>query len=338
MADRTEIISKFLNGELSGSKLADFKSQLASDRKLFEEYLLQKDLCELMTFVFTDEVVDKELKNPDLNCEIDDMISEWEKNKNSKEYIETRLMLNKLMNEYTKKREEEEFELMDLELENKDIDDEIEQMINFSNDNKTNEIKYKIQKAFEDYDKELQSKSGIPPIEIKQRKNLKLTCLSIAAISLLLITLGLMFFNIGETKTNDEIISQYYSTPYSTFKVRNVDSLETNLTSALDYYDKLEFNKSAELLQLLISENKNDTTAYFYLAMSYFELKKYEFAEKYLLQLQEMYNPENMNISWYLGFCYLAQNKNKNAINEFKKLQKSDSFGIRVKEILKAID
>jgi len=144
---------------------------------------------------------------------------------------------------------------------------------------------------------------------------------------LILVFIAINFFLIKISP--DKIYKKFYETFPPTFTLRSINNVESSiLKNAINEYSKNNFEKSAILFEQLLKTNKQSPALNFYAAISNMEIKKFEKAEKYFI---EVINNKNTSIfkeesMWYLSLCYIAQNNINKAKPLLKEIIKNNGY------------
>ena len=99
------------------------------------------------------------------------------------------------------------------------------------------------------------------------------------------------------------------------------------LDLAMEKFNNKEYESALNLLQEVISIDKNNTVGHFYSGASLQELGKFTNAIKeYQVVVNEKDNLFIEQAQWYIGLCYLQTKEDKKAIKQFKKIAESQGF------------
>ncbi len=99
---------------------------------------------------------------------------------------------------------------------------------------------------------------------------------------------------------------------------------ETDFSKAMSYFNKREYKKAIPFFKKAIENNENPCDAYFYLGLSYINLKKYKNAynisSDFISLCNERLdkNPEDFKAHYYLGYIYELRSFVP-GINEYEK-------------------
>ena len=147
---------------------------------------------------------------------------------------------------------------------------------------------------------------------------------SYAAAACLLIFIVYALFHFtghGKHENNKKLFTVYFepypNIVYPTTRFDN-DSV-TKVQKAFAEYDQRNYPKAITLFKALPGFNKDQTIS-FYLAISYLSIHDGKNAEQLLLQLLNKNQAINDKVQWYLGLCYLENNKIGLATEQFRNL------------------
>ncbi|MFC2096619.1 hypothetical protein ACFLQ3_02860 [Bacteroidota bacterium] len=134
---------------------------------------------------------------------------------------------------------------------------------------------------------------------------------AIAAIIILLITIGSFYFYPFNRNSDRDIFQSYYAPYPAIMSFRSpVDQneLEKILYNAFNYYDDEEFGKASESFQLVLNMDSSNYMSQFYLSICEIEKENLIEAEEYLIDL--IHKKEHIfweQSHWYLALIYLKQ-------------------------------
>jgi tetratricopeptide (TPR) repeat protein len=151
----------------------------------------------------------------------------------------------------------------------------------------------------------------------------------IAAACLFLFIMGsLYFFPKSGQKNNGKELFESSFEPYPNIAHPAMRFKDDNLTmvqKAFAEYDRKNYIKAIELFKKAPDFEK-DPTIVFYLAISYISINDSEKAERNLLSLLDKHPSINDQVKWYLGICYLKENKTSLAVKYFKDLSETQNY------------
>jgi tetratricopeptide (TPR) repeat protein len=174
---------------------------------------------------------------------------------------------------------------------------------------------------------------------VEKEKQIRINWRQIAAavVTLMLIVTTLIF-NFSRS-ANVRIYDSYYK-QYKGDMVGSRSSGSVNpMINAVQLYDKGEFNAAISMFGKILSRDATNTTAHFFMGISYMELHNYLNAIKNL-----SYVIDNKDIAftshakWYLALCYLETGQNsKSAAVLSTLIDTNNVYKIKAQDLLKKI-
>jgi tetratricopeptide (TPR) repeat protein len=161
--------------------------------------------------------------------------------------------------------------------------------------------------------------------------------LAAASISVAIVSSALSLLMFKGTVSKPEIFRDYYQRAKPFMIQRSVSQLETDYFSqAMKFYNERKYDKSAEILLA----NQLNAASKFYAAISLMELGDYKKAEPILSAVAA--DDTNLFVDqaeWYLGLCFLMNDKFDLAIKQFEKIASTQNYyNDKAAEIIKKID
>ena len=151
---------------------------------------------------------------------------------------------------------------------------------------------------------------------------------SVAAVAVILIVISCFYLFSNKNVSGTEIFNSYYSTyPTITSFRSSVDITvqEQLLNEAFSSYDDGKYSIASDYFNQILTDDKSNTMAQFYLALCEIELENFDKSEKLLNELILKNNHIFWEQAhWYLALVYLKQNDTGNAKSIFKIIIKED--------------
>ncbi len=333
-----EITSKYLVGELSEQELKELKINLQKNEEYSNELYFQQDILKLIKNTYNTDEIEQEIEDKKLDIEVEQIVSNWKNNANKNEELEE--LINKGIDAYENKVYMAEAEELEKEIELFGLDNEIDEM--FKNKSKK-EFDFELSGIINDSIDKFEEDN--PRLVKKDETNIKMFTtkkhyyFAAAAVATIIITFGVVLFELSYNSSPQKLVSDLYDKPKITlYVVRDDTNIEDILlTKAMDSYKEGEYQRSIKELTEIIQQNPKNKQAIFYLAMSYYEIGNYTEAIKLLNSHLTTFNDKDPNINWYLGISYLQTEEIEKAIQQFKLIEKS-SYRKDVRKILRNID
>jgi tetratricopeptide (TPR) repeat protein len=114
--------------------------------------------------------------------------------------------------------------------------------------------------------------------------------------------------------SNDALFEQYYSSENIVDQTRS----DQNIVEAVIKFQQKDFRKAAVLFKSIIDSDNTNIAVWFYYGISNIETMNYDNAIKAFNTIIEQ--NDNLYIEhaeWYLGLCYLKNNLEDKAIDQF---------------------
>jgi tetratricopeptide (TPR) repeat protein len=170
-----------------------------------------------------------------------------------------------------------------------------------------------------------------------QRDVLKTWHLAAASFILILVVGGLWYILSNKPFSTERLVSKYYKPAQSILQYRSLElNSDDALKEAFNFYQQNDYTNALKYFNSL----ENQITAKFYSGICYIELEQFEKAvESFEYVINDKDNLFVEQAEWYLGLIYLMNNQKSQAIEQFNKIAKSDSFyEVQAKEILKYLN
>ncbi|MDP2335843.1 MAG: hypothetical protein Q8N05_05250, partial [Bacteroidota bacterium] len=130
-------------------------------------------------------------------------------------------------------------------------------------------------------------------------------------------------------QSSEAELYQDFHTTYQTSGISRSVSMTTDqtLSIAMQKFDNQEYETALNLLNDVISRNKNNMVGHFYAGAALQETGRYQNAiREYETVIVDKDNLFTQQAEWYIGLCYLQTNENKKAYQQFKKIAKNEGF------------
>jgi tetratricopeptide (TPR) repeat protein len=148
-----------------------------------------------------------------------------------------------------------------------------------------------------------------------------------AAVALVAIISGALYFALRPGSSPDELYSSYYTRYESPGAVRSVASSgNTLMENALASYSAREYDKAIVYLEQVINTGQEDMESVFMHGMANMEVKNYPVASGSFTKVIE--HNDNLYLedaAWYLGLCYMMTGNNEKAVSQFNAIASSKS-------------
>ncbi|MCU0459403.1 MAG: hypothetical protein MUE37_09995 [Bacteroidales bacterium] len=148
-----------------------------------------------------------------------------------------------------------------------------------------------------------------------------------AAVVLVAIISGSLYFALRPGSSPDELYSSYYSRYESPGAVRSVvSSGNTLMENALASYAAREYDRAIIYLEQVINTGQEDMESVFMHGMANMEVKNYPVASGSFTRV--IAHNDNLYLedaAWYLGLCYMMTGNNEKAVNQFNAIASSRS-------------
>ncbi|MCB2220186.1 MAG: tetratricopeptide repeat protein [Bacteroidetes bacterium] len=170
-----------------------------------------------------------------------------------------------------------------------------------------------------------------------QRDVLRTWHLAAASFILILVVGGLWFILSNKPFSTERLVSKYYKPAQSILQYRSLElNSDDALKEAFNFYQQNDYTIALKYFNSL----ENQITAKFYSGICYIELEQFDNAVKsFEFVINDKDNLFVEQAEWYLGLIYLMNNQKSQAIDQFNKIAKSDSFyEVQAKEILKYLN
>lgn len=165
---------------------------------------------------------------------------------------------------------------------------------------------------------------------------------SVAAVFVLLIVVGNIFFNPFQKTGKKELLQTYYQVYPSINNQRSStdrSDLNKELNKALNLYDESRYRAASKYFSLVLERSPSNALSQFYLAICYIENEKYSAAEEYLhdliLKQGHLFWEQS---HWYLAMVYLKQDRKVNLEDMLERIiQENMTYKDDAKKLLRSI-
>lgn len=153
----------------------------------------------------------------------------------------------------------------------------------------------------------------------------KVIAATVAASLILMLSLSSI---INYSTSTNNLYQKYYNTYQLTGITRSVEqNTGKDFKDALQKFENKDFISAINLLNKVISDDKNNIAGHFYSAVAYQETGKFDNAIKqYEFVIQNRDNLFIEQAKWYLALCYLQTNENKKAYLHFSQIAQKEGF------------
>jgi len=117
--------------------------------------------------------------------------------------------------------------------------------------------------------------------------------------------------------SNDTLFTEYYNSENIVDQTRG----DQNIVEAVIKFQQKDFKIASVLFKNILDKDNSNIAVWFYYGISNIETQNYENSEKAFNTIIEQ--NDNLYIEhaeWYLGLCYLKNNQNEKAIDQFVKV------------------
>ncbi|RLD60169.1 MAG: hypothetical protein DRJ05_05170 [Bacteroidetes bacterium] len=175
------------------------------------------------------------------------------------------------------------------------------------------------------------------PYLMARKEVLKSWHLAAASFSLVVVAGGLWYILSNKSASTDKLVAKYYKPAHPGMQVRSAKmNTEESMKEAFSLYRENKFESAL----IYFNTIGNQITAKFYSGICYIELGEYDKAVKSFNYIVE--DNDNLFVEqseWYVGIIHLMNNKNDEAIAQFKKISASNSYyAEQAKDILSYIN
>lgn len=155
---------------------------------------------------------------------------------------------------------------------------------------------------------------------------LKRRFLSAAAVLLVMAISSIFYLNFAGPR-NERIYNQFYQKYESSLVTRSGNNETNDLIVAIQLYDKGKYKDAIARFSDLLQKDNSNTTAYFFIGLSYMETKTYDKAiTSFHAIIAEQDTAFIEHAEWYMALCYVRTNQTKQASNLLKHISDSNSF------------
>lgn len=178
--------------------------------------------------------------------------------------------------------------------------------------------------------------------DIEGKKNsaiiLKRRFLSAAAVLLIMAISSIFYLNFAGPK-NERIYNQFYQKYESSLITRSDNNETSALIAAIQLYDKGNYPGAIARLSDLLQKDNSNTTARFFIGLSYMETKTYDKAiANFNAIMAEGDTAFIEHAEWYMALCYVRTNQIKQASDLLKHIAESNSYyKVKAADLLKKI-
>lgn len=166
---------------------------------------------------------------------------------------------------------------------------------------------------------------------------LKTWHLAAASFALILVVGGLWYILSNKPFSTERLVSKYYKPAQSILQFRSVElNSDDALKEAFNFYQQNDYSNALKYFNSL----ENQITAKFYSGICYIELEEFDNAiDSFEFVINDKDNLFVEQAEWYLGLIYLMNNQKAQALEQFNKIAKSESFyANQAKEIIKYLN
>lgn len=165
---------------------------------------------------------------------------------------------------------------------------------------------------------------------------LKRRFLSVAAVLLIFAISSIFYLNFAGPK-NERIYNQFYQKYESSLITRSGTNETNDLIIAIQLYDKGKYKDAIARFTNLLQKDNSNTTAHFFMGLSYMETKTYDKAIKsFNTIMAEKDTAFIEHAEWYMALCYVRTNQKKQASDLLKQIAASNSYyKIKAVDLLK---
>jgi tetratricopeptide (TPR) repeat protein len=187
---------------------------------------------------------------------------------------------------------------------------------------------------------QIQSSVAKKKTDVKEKKNtafiLKRRFLSAAAVLLIMAISSIFYLNFAGPR-NERIYNQFYQKYESSLITRSDNNETSALIAAIQLYDKGNYQGAIARLTDLLQKDNSNTTARFFIGLSYMETKTYEKAiTNFNVIMTERDTAFIEHAEWYMALCYVQTNRIKQASELLKQIADSNSYyKIKAVDLLK---
>jgi tetratricopeptide (TPR) repeat protein len=163
-----------------------------------------------------------------------------------------------------------------------------------------------------------------------------------AAAASIILLLGLNIIWRTQVYTDPELYNEFYRPVNSNSGVvRSTTRIEESmLNRAMTYMGSKEYNTALKLFSEILVQDKQNAAANFYLGAIYQDKRQYTAAIQFFTNV--ITQGDNLFIEqsyWYLGLCYLGQDRRDKAIIQFRKLSLGNGYyGQQSIDLLKKLE
>ena len=170
-----------------------------------------------------------------------------------------------------------------------------------------------------------------------QKDVLKTWHMAAASFALILVAGGLWYILSNKPFSTEKLVSKYYkpASPIGQFRSLEI-SPDDALKEAFNFYEQNDYVNALRYFNSL----ENQITAKFYSGICYIELEQFDKAiNSFEFIINDKDNLFVEQAEWYMGLIYLMNNQKSQAISQFDKISKSDSYyANQAKEIIKYLN
>lgn len=170
-----------------------------------------------------------------------------------------------------------------------------------------------------------------------QKDILKTWHLAAASFALIVVVGGLWYILSNKPYSTERLVTKYYKPAKSILQYRSLElNSDEALKEAFNYYQQNDYINALKFFNSL----DNQITAKFYSGICYIELEKFDEAlESFEFVITDRDNLFVEQAEWYLGLIYLMNDQKTQALEQFGKIAKSDSYyATQAEEILKYLN
>jgi tetratricopeptide (TPR) repeat protein len=189
---------------------------------------------------------------------------------------------------------------------------------------------------------EINSKESVPGMQVPRMKTiLQRRMLLVAAGLALIITLGLLFYELRHREyTSDKLYSMYYKPYVPDIIIRSDTDKADALCEAILLYDRGSYSEAYDNFLGLVNDDRENYMARFYLGLSCMEQNKFEEA---IIQFNNILKNCRSTLiyhsQWYGALCYLKTNNTREAKIFLETIISGDTYyREKAENLLKKLD
>ena len=161
-----------------------------------------------------------------------------------------------------------------------------------------------------------------------------------AAAVVLLVVISSVVYTIFSVPTNDRLFNQYYQKYEADIVTRSSVTTDASaLISAIQQYDKGNYDSAITKFEDILKVDKNNTAAHFFIGVSYIETNNFEKAIRNLSFVISQNDTAFIeHAEWYLALCYVKTKQTTKANSLLTKIAGRQTFyKLMAMEVLKKL-